>query len=105
MERALTTGGDAFMNTSRVDFVTDGIEAALDQAKSAAGGKDVSLGGGAQVATQYLAAGMLDEMVISIVPLILGDGARLSWGSATPGRSSSSIRWSKRQGLRTSGTC
>jgi dihydrofolate reductase len=61
-------------------FVTEGIEAALEQAKSAAGGKDVSLGGGAEVATQYLAAGLLDEMVISIVPLILGDGARLFAG-------------------------
>jgi dihydrofolate reductase len=61
-------------------FVTEGIEAALDQAKSAAGGKDVSLGGGAEVATQYLAAGLLDQMVISIVPLILGDGARLFAG-------------------------
>jgi dihydrofolate reductase len=61
-------------------FVTGGIEAALDQAKAAAGGKDVSLGGGAEVVGQYLAAGLLDEMVISIVPLILGDGARLFAG-------------------------
>jgi dihydrofolate reductase len=66
-------------------FVTDGIEAALDQAKSAAGGKDVSLGGGAEVVTQYLAAGLLDEMVISIVPLILGDGARLFAGLGDAG--------------------
>ena len=61
-------------------FVTGGIEAALDQAKAAAGGKDVSLGGGAEVVAQYLAVGLLDEMVISIVPLILGDGARLFAG-------------------------
>jgi dihydrofolate reductase len=40
----------------------------------------VSLGGGAEVATQYLAAGLLDEMVISIVPLILGAGSRLCGG-------------------------
>jgi dihydrofolate reductase len=58
-------------------FVTDGLESALDRAKEAAGGKDVSLGGGAQAAQQYLAAGLLDEMVISVVPLFLGGGARL----------------------------
>jgi dihydrofolate reductase len=58
-------------------FVTDGIESALAQAKEAAGDKDVSLGGGASVAQQYLAAGLVDEMQISIAPVILGDGARL----------------------------
>jgi dihydrofolate reductase len=58
-------------------FVTDGIESALEQAKEAAGGKDVHLGGGADVAQQYLAAGLIDEMEISVVPLFLGDGARL----------------------------
>jgi dihydrofolate reductase len=58
-------------------FVTDGIESALEQAKEAAGGKDVSLGGGADVAQQYLAAGLVDELEISVVPLILGAGARL----------------------------
>ena len=58
-------------------FVTDGIESALEQAKEAAGGKDVALGGGADVAQQYLAAGLIDELEISIVPLLLGSGARL----------------------------
>ena len=58
-------------------FVTDGIESALDQARAAAGGKGVSLGGGASVAQQYLAAGLLDEMVISVRPMFLGAGARL----------------------------
>jgi dihydrofolate reductase len=58
-------------------FVTDGIESALEQAKDAAAGKDVSLGGGASVAQQYLAAGLIDEMQISVVPLLLGGGARL----------------------------
>jgi dihydrofolate reductase len=58
-------------------FVTDGIESALAQAKEAAGGKDVSLGGGASAVQQYLAAGLVDEMLISVVPVILGDGARL----------------------------
>ena len=58
-------------------FVTDGIESALDQARAAAGDKDVSLGGGASVAQQYLAAGLLDELVVSVVPRLLGGGARL----------------------------
>ena len=58
-------------------FVTDGIESALQQAKEAARGKDVALGGGANVAQQYLAAGLLDEMLISVVPLLLRDGERL----------------------------
>jgi len=58
-------------------FVTDGIESALEQAKEAAGGKDVALGGGADVAQQYLAAGLIDEVDVSIVPLLLGSGARL----------------------------
>ncbi|MGN6796652.1 MAG: dihydrofolate reductase family protein [Gaiellaceae bacterium] len=58
-------------------FVTDGIEAALEQARAAAGDKEVSLGGGASVAQQYLAAGLLDELVLSVVPVVLGGGARL----------------------------
>ena len=58
-------------------FVTDGIESALDQARAAAGEKDVSLAGGASVAQQYLAAGFLDELVVSVVPNLLGGGARL----------------------------
>jgi dihydrofolate reductase len=67
-------------------FVTDGIESALDQARAAAGGKGVSLGGGASVAQQYLAAGLLDEMVISVRPMFLGAGARLfdNLGDAAP---------------------
>jgi dihydrofolate reductase len=58
-------------------FVNEGIESALEQAKGAAGGKDVSLGGGATAVQQYLAAGLLDEMLISLVPVFLGSGARL----------------------------
>jgi dihydrofolate reductase len=58
-------------------FVTDGIESALDQAKRAAGGQDVLLGGGAHAAQQYLAAGLVDEMLINLVPILLGDGERL----------------------------
>ena len=58
-------------------FVTDGIEPALERAREAAGGKDVMLWGGAQVINQYLAAGLLDELELHIVPVLLGDGARL----------------------------
>ena len=58
-------------------FVTDGIESALAQARAAAGGKDVALGGGASVAQQYLKAGLIDELRIHVVPILLGDGARL----------------------------
>jgi dihydrofolate reductase len=58
-------------------FVTDGIEAAFDQAKQAAGGRDVMLGGGASVVQQYLAAGLIDEFDLHLVPILLGAGARL----------------------------
>src|SRR5262245_16625696 len=58
-------------------FVTDGIDSALEQARTAAGDRDVSLGGGANVVQQYLAAGLLDELLISVVPVFLGGGARL----------------------------
>jgi dihydrofolate reductase len=58
-------------------FVTNGIEAALEQARRAAGGKDVSLAGGAKAAQQYLAAGLVDEMEINLVPTLLGSGERL----------------------------
>ena len=58
-------------------FVTDGIEAALEQAQSAAGGRDVSLAGGADVAQQYLAAGLVDEVFLHVVPVLLHDGRRL----------------------------
>jgi dihydrofolate reductase len=61
-------------------FVTDGIEAALRRARQAAGGKDVSLGGGAKAAQQYLATGLVDEMEINLVPTLLGSGERLFEG-------------------------
>lgn len=61
-------------------FVTDGIESALDQARAAAEGKDVLLGGGADVINQYLAARLVDEIELDVVPLILGGGARLFEG-------------------------
>jgi dihydrofolate reductase len=58
-------------------FVTDGIEAALEQARRIAGGKDVMVGGGADVLNQYLAAGFVDELELHVVPILLGGGARL----------------------------
>jgi dihydrofolate reductase len=58
-------------------FVTDGIEAAHEQARAAAGQAGVAIAGGASAIQQYLAAGMLDELYLHIVPVILGAGERL----------------------------
>jgi dihydrofolate reductase len=58
-------------------FVTGGIEAALHQARAAAGELDVSIAGGASTVNQYLAAGLLDELYLHIVPVVLGAGERL----------------------------
>jgi dihydrofolate reductase len=61
-------------------FVTGGIESALEQARAAAAGKDILLGGGADVINQYLAAGLVDVLGLHVVPLVLGGGARLYEG-------------------------
>jgi dihydrofolate reductase len=61
-------------------FVTDGIAAAYELARRAAGGRDVALAGGANIARQYLGAGLIDEMQIHLVPTLLGDGERLFEG-------------------------
>jgi len=61
-------------------FVTDGIKAALDLAFAAAGGQDVRLGGGAATVRQYLAAGLVDELHVAVVPVLLGGGERLFEG-------------------------
>lgn len=58
-------------------FVTDGIESALAQARRAAGDKDVAVAGGASTVQQYLAAGLLDELDLHVVPVLLGAGERL----------------------------
>jgi dihydrofolate reductase len=58
-------------------FVTDGLGAALEQAMQAAGGQFVDICGGATVAKQYLAAGLLDEILLHLVPVFLGAGVRL----------------------------
>ena len=61
-------------------FVTEGIESALTQARNVSGQKDVFIGGGAAVINQYLAAGLLDELELHVVPILLGGGARLLEG-------------------------
>jgi dihydrofolate reductase len=61
-------------------FVDDGIESALAQARDAAQGRDVWLAGGASTANQYVAAGLVDEIDVSIAPLLLGSGERLFEG-------------------------
>jgi dihydrofolate reductase len=58
-------------------FVTDGIESALAHASEAADGKDVAIGGGADVINQYLTAGLVDELELHVVPILLGGGSRL----------------------------
>lgn len=63
-------------------FVTEGIDAALEQARRAAAHRDVSLGGGASVGRQYLARGLVDELDLSLVPTLLGHGERLLDGLA-----------------------
>lgn len=63
-------------------FVTDGIESALEQARKVAGGKDIGLGGGANVAQQYLRAGLVDELQLHVVPVFLGGGTPLFEGLA-----------------------
>jgi dihydrofolate reductase len=62
-------------------FVTDGIERALELAREAASGKEVELAGGGQIVSQYLAAGLLDEILVHIVPVFLGGGAPLFEGA------------------------
>jgi dihydrofolate reductase len=61
-------------------FVTDGIESALSKAKEAAGGRDVKIMGGASTINQYLAAGLIDELWLHIVPVTVGEGSRLFEG-------------------------
>ena len=58
-------------------FVTDGIESALEQAKTAAADKDVAVMGGAEIGQQYIRAGLIDEISIHLVPVLLGSGTRM----------------------------
>jgi len=65
-------------------FVTDGIEAALQKAREAAGGKDVRVGGGVATIQQYLRARLIDEMHVAIAPTLLGSGESLFAGLDLP---------------------
>jgi dihydrofolate reductase len=60
--------------------VTDGIRSALTQAKEAAGGKDVRLGGGVSTVREYLRAGLIDELHLAVRPVLLGAGEHLMHG-------------------------
>jgi dihydrofolate reductase len=70
-------------NGTTYTFVTDGIEAALDRAREAAGDKDVLVAGGAEAIQQALAAGAVDDFQLSVAPRLLGGGVRL-FGDTTP---------------------
>ncbi len=65
-------------------LVTDGIQSALEQAKDAASGFDVRLGGGVSTIRQYLSAALIDELHLAIVPVLLGDGEHLLGGLNLP---------------------
>ena len=58
-------------------FVTGGMKAAVDEARAVAGGKDVLLADGVSIAHQAVAAGLVDEVVLDVAPVLLGHGARL----------------------------
>ncbi|MFC3166194.1 dihydrofolate reductase family protein [Ciceribacter thiooxidans] len=65
-------------------FVTGGIEDALEQAKAAAKGKDIKIGGGVSTVRQYLQAGLIDEMHFAIAPVVLGKGEAMFAGIDLP---------------------
>src|SRR5438094_1514418 len=65
-------------------LVTGGIEPAVAEASAAAAAQDVAIAGGASAVRQYLAAGLLDELYLHIVPVILGSGERLLQGVGDP---------------------
>ena len=77
-EPLVMAGGTTF------HFVTDGIESALAQARAAAAGKDVRIGGGAQTIREYLKAGLVDEMHLVLTPALLGAGEPLLAGIDLP---------------------
>ena len=70
-ETVVKSGGTSYT------FVTDGIEAAVEQARTAAGDLDVEVAGGASIVQQTLALGLLDELNVHVVPMFLGGGVRL----------------------------
>jgi len=70
----------AMAGSTEFHFVTGGIHAALEQAKAAAGDRDVRLGGGVATVRQYLQAGLVDELHLAVRPLLLGTGENLFAG-------------------------
>ena len=71
-------GGTTFI------FVTEGIEAALEQARAAAGDLDVKIGGGVETVRQYLRAGLIDELHFALSPVVLGQGEAMFTGIDLP---------------------
>jgi dihydrofolate reductase len=65
-------------------FITTGIEAALGKAKTAAGGRDIKIGGGVSTVKQYLAAGLIDELHFAVAPVVLGRGEAMFSGIDLP---------------------
>jgi len=66
------------------NFITDGIQAALERARAAAGGRDVRVGGGAATIREYLRAGLIDELHLAVRPVLLGAGESLFDGLDLP---------------------
>ena len=73
-------GGTTFI------FVTGGVEAALEQARAAAGDLDVKIGGGVETVRQYLRAGLIDEVHFALSPVVLGQGEAMFAGVDLPPR-------------------
>jgi dihydrofolate reductase len=65
-------------------FVTEGIHAAMEQARAAAGGRDIRIGGGVSTIRQYLSAGLIDELHLAVRPVLLGPGEALLAGLDLP---------------------
>jgi len=83
----LMVGGTVF------HFVTEGIQAALGQAKTAAGDRDVRLGGGVATIRQYLRAQLIDELHLVVRPVLLGSGELLFFGIDLPDLGYACTRW------------
>ena len=85
-ERIDKSGGTSYT------FVTDGVKAAVERASATADGRDVLLAGGVSIAQQALAAGLIDEVVLHVVPVLLGRGLRLFGAAEVDLRCAETIR-------------